>query len=224
MRHFVAAILGLFVAAGSVHATLINFDDGTQTSVIGDFYSPLGVTFSGATWQDNLHLHGSDGPNGLASTNAAPYNWTSATPVIATFSSPVAEVALTVIDLGQNGFTVNAYDAQIGGNLVGTITLFGADLGHGNDKRFTVDAASIFRVEMFQVFATSPDGVIVDDFRFGAAEAGGGGEDGGGAGVSVPEPITLALLIPALIGVGVARRWSAKSQSSASNDKEKNRG
>ena len=189
MRRFAFALLGLLAVAPG-HATLINFDDGSITNPIGGFYSPLGVAFSGATWQTNFGLAGVSGPLALASTNANAYKWDSSAPVIATFSSAMSTVSLTAIDLGEDGFTLNAYDAATGGNLVGTMTLFGIGLGNNNFQTLSVSASSIFRVEMFQALSASIDGVIVEDFRFQA----------------VPAPGTLGLLALGLIGGFATRR------------------
>jgi hypothetical protein len=200
MRRLISSMLGLFVVASPAHATLINFDDGTFTEVIGSFYSPLGVTFSGATWQDNLGLAGFSGHVALASTNANAYQWFSSTPVIATFSAAVSTVSLTVGDLGENGFILNAYDALTGGNLVSTTTRFGTELGHNQSQILNVGATSILRVELFQAQEISIDGVFVEDFRFAPP-----------SDAAAPEPGTFALLALGLIGSVVARRRPTKS-------------
>lgn len=132
MRLAGLAVLGSIALAGPAHATLIDFDDGVATSVIGGFYNALGVTFTGATWQSNLGLAGFSGPLGLGSTDANGYKYDGATPVIATFVFPVSTASVRVLDLGENGFMLNAYDAESGGNLVSTTTLFGVELGHNN--------------------------------------------------------------------------------------------
>lgn len=194
MRRLLLSILGLFVLAGpAASATLINFDDGIEKNAIGNFYSPLGVSFSGASWQTNFGLAGFSGRLALASTNSNPFKWDSSAPAIATFSTAATTASIVVLDLGENGFTLNAYDAAVGGNLVSSASLFGLGLGNNNFKTLSVSAASIFRLEMFQVFSASDDGVIVEDFRFAAAAA-------------VPEPETYAMLLAGLGLLGFAAR------------------
>ena len=88
---------------------------------------------------------------------------------------------------------MNAYDASIGGNLVGTTTRFGTGLGNNNFQVLSVNAASIFRVELFQARDISIDGVFVEDFQFAAP-------------VVVPGPGTLTLLTLGLLGSVVVWR------------------
>lgn len=182
------AVLGFMALACPVQATTINFDDGVATNTIGGFYSGLGVTFSGATWQSNLGLAGFSGALGLGSTNSNAYKYDSGTPVIATFSTAVNIASIVVIDLGENGFTLNAYDAPTGGNLVSTTTQFGIGLGNNNFQTLSVSAASIFRLEMFQAQDIGIDGVIVENFQF------------------APEPGTLAVMGAGLAWLGALRR------------------
>jgi hypothetical protein len=194
MRVPVLVVLCVLAVASPAHATLITFDDGIANGGIGSFYSSLGVTFSGATWRKNFGRTGSSGPLGLASIDPTPYNWDMTSPMIATFSSAISTASVVVLDLGQNGFTLNAYDNGTGGDLVSTVTLFG--VGTGNDKfqTLSVSAPSIFRVEMFQALSTSFEGVMLDDLRFTASE------------VVTPEPATLSLLALGLGGAALMRR------------------
>jgi hypothetical protein len=194
MRRFVLALFAMCSLAGHAGAaTLINFDDGVELSTIGSFYSAQGVTFSGATWQGNLGLNGFSGHLGLGSTNGNAFKWTNATPVVATFSTAVITASIGVLDLGENGFTINAYDAAVGGNLVDSVTRFGLELGNNNFQTLSVAGASIFRIEFFQVFSASADGVIVEDLRFSST-------------APVPEPATYAMLLAGLGLLGFAAR------------------
>ncbi len=108
--------------------------------------------------------------------------------MIATFSAAVNIASIVVIDLGENGFTLNAYDAPTGGNLVATATQFGIGLGNNNFQTLSVSAGTIFRLEMFQAQDIGIDGVIVENFQF------------------APEPGTLAVLGAGLAGLGALRR------------------
>lgn len=125
-----------FATTVTCQATTINFDDGTALSSVGSFYSGLGVTFSNATWDSNFGAAGSSGTLGIRATSNGGVDsnlfiWTSATPVIALFSSPVSSVGVRGLDVGDNGLRIDAYDAAVGGNLVGTMTVFGTGLGRG---------------------------------------------------------------------------------------------
>jgi PEP-CTERM motif len=200
MRSLTFVLLGLAALAAPVRATLINFDDGIATNPIGSFYSTLGVTFSNASWQTNFGLAGFSGPLGAGTIGADPYRSSSAAPIVATFATPKNSASVVILDLGDNGFTLNAYDATTGGSLVSSMTLFGIGLGNNNFQTLSVSAASILRLEMFQAQSISADGAIVEDLQFASS-------------TSAPEPGTWALLALGLCGGALIRRRQGESDA-----------
>jgi hypothetical protein len=96
--------------------------------------------------------------------------------------------SINVLDLGGNGFQLDAYDAAVGGTLLDFDQQFGVGLGVGNFGTLSVNGASILRLEFYQVVNTFSDGVALDNFQFQFAP--------------VPEPASM-LAWGLIAGVGV---------------------
>jgi PEP-CTERM motif len=183
-----AALLALSTAA--VHATDIDFDSGSNGAAVGSFYA--GLTFSGASFTSNFGLSGSSGPLGIASTTNN-YMFTAAQAITISFATAISSFGIDVIDLGSNGFTVEAYDAA--NTLLGSSTEFGPDVGVGHFDKVSVAYDGISSVRMFQALSTFGDGVLLDNLSYEAS-----------AVVAVPEPSTYALMALGLAGLGIAAR------------------
>ena len=116
-------------------------------------------------------------------------------PLIGVFDSPTSFVSLWGGDEGGPGgdidsWTLNVYDAVVGGNLVGTASS-GSWVGSPYIE-LIVSAASILR---FEAFHTGTEfGMGFDDLEFS----------------SVPEPATILLIGTGLIGLGVFGRKKFK--------------
>ena len=191
MRAAALTLAALLAAAAPAAATVIAFDDGAQDASIGGFYSGLGVTFAGASWQPNFGLVGFTGALGMASDNLAdPFRYDTDAPILASFATAMDVMSVGVLDLGENGFTLRAYDAAVGGNLIASATLYGIGLGNNNYQVMSLAAPGMLRVEMSQVLDFSADGVILESFSFS----------------TVPEPGTLGLLALGLAGIAGRRR------------------
>lgn len=186
----------LFAATVTCDAATINFDDGTNGSVVGSFYSGLGVTFSNASWTDNGGRTGSSGSlsiiatdNGGVSTN--PDQWTNVAPVVALFSSAVTSAGVRGIDVGENGLQIDAFDASVGGSLVDSMTVYGTtQYGVGEFFDLSVHAGSILRVEMYQPKNITDDGIFLEDFSFSGSAA-------------TPIPAALPLFVTGFGGLGL---------------------
>jgi hypothetical protein len=158
----------LLAAAGPAAATVVDFNDGIATDPIDDAYAFLGLTFSNAAWAAT-NLEGSSPPFALYSLNE-PFG--SIIPdtarVIGVFATPVDEVSITALDVGERGARIEAYDAEAGGALVGWDDAVGVGSGVGNYVRLVVAAAGIRRFELYQPFDIpgSGDGVQFDDLEF----------------------------------------------------------
>lgn len=175
-----------------VHAAFIAFDDGTPDSVVGSFYP--GVTFSNAQWTDNQGLAGGSGTLGIVPLvyDDTRHQWLEPHAIVATFGSPMSAVSIVGLEVGMNGLTLKAYDATVGGNVIGTATAYGVtEAGFGEFYPVGVTVPGIWRVEMFQPLDQYNDGIILDNFSFTQA---------------VPAPSALLLLMPGLAGVGALRR------------------
>ena len=210
-----ALLLGdLFVGMSQTQAATIaiDFNDGTQNTPIGAFYSGLGVIFQNGQWQNAL-LPPFDGINDqlgaslpfvLNAVNTAS-GFSSvideAHAIIGTFSTPVDALSILAGDVGVNGARINAYDAPVGGNLIGFDEFFGVGAGNGNFGTLTVNTPGIRRFELFQ--PTNPiisgDGLWFDDLSFTSAST------------PIPEPSTYLLFASGICGVLVYRWQRSKN-------------
>jgi len=179
-------------AANTASATLIDFDDGTAGLAVGSFYP--GVTFSNTQWTGNLGLPGGSGALGIIpiTYDGWEYHWLEPHAVVATFSAATSSVSIVGLDVGMNGLTLKAYDAAVGGNLIGSSTVYGVtEAGVGEFYTVGLSVPGIMRVEMFQPLDPYGDGILLDDFSYGTV---------------VPVPSSLLLLVPGLAGVRAIRR------------------
>lgn len=168
MKRFLAVVvmaLGWLMCAPALAQTVsLNFEDGTDSTAVGSFYSAQGVTFASAEWIGNFGLPGSSGALGIRYPGT--FQWGPATPVIATFSTPVSTVSVVGVDVGSDGLVMTAYDAAVGGTQVATQQVVGTGVGAGQFYTLTVAGANIRRVEISQITQVSGDGIILDDFSF----------------------------------------------------------
>jgi hypothetical protein len=174
-------------------AVTINFDDGNAGSIVGSYYSGLGVTFNNASWTTNFGSPGSSGSLGVNASNSG-FFFLKPNAIVANITSGASSVSITGIDVGFNGLRIDAYDALVGGNLVDYQQVFGTILGGGEFYTLTDSATLIMRVEMYQVQYVENDGVFLEDFSF----------------TPVPEPATIFLLCAGLAGLGLVGRRAKK--------------
>ncbi len=171
-------LLGLLLAASAINAqtNLINFDDGTQGSPIGSFYAARGVVVSNAVWMPNLDarslpFNGCSGQFVLFAQVGASAP-SSQTPLVFTFAQPVTFVAISASDIGLAGARLEAYDAEVGGNLIGSAQVIGTGVGFDIHRELEVTAEPIRRIHLFQPQPNGSDGVVWDNLRFFAPLAG----------------------------------------------------
>lgn len=200
-----AGAVCLALGTGNIaQAATIDFDNGTAGNSIGSFYADQGVTFSNATWQNFGPLAGVSPPLALASGNSEfPGVFSRLTPIVGVFSSAQTLLSIVGADIGAAGIRIDAYDAVVGGNLVGFDQFIGIKRGTGIFSTLSVEAASIRRFELYQVsdgFA-SGDGVALDNLTFQAT------------------PVPTPALLPGLIGLGISalrkRREAAEQANNA---------
>jgi hypothetical protein len=171
-------ILTLLIAAGIGRAqtNLIDFDDGVTNAPIDAFYASRGVVMSNAIWSPNVDVHGTpfNGCSGQFVLFAqvggtAP---TSQTPLVATFGIPLRFVAISASDVGVAGARLEAYDAEVGGNLIGSAQAIGTGVGFDIYRELEVAAIGIRRIHLFQPQPNGSDGVVWDNLRFAPAVPG----------------------------------------------------
>lgn len=193
MIRVICAVFGLLMSAAAVAVPVtIDFDDLGSGVTVGSHYASSGVTFVDAVTNSYGTLPGGSAPTGISHATSG-YRPQPSNPIEAIFSAVVSTVSLSGLDVGQNGFVMNAYDAISGGSLVDTATIFGSSSA-GVGEFFTLTlTGGIRRIEFSQVQNVYGDGVVFDNLVFDTA-------------VSVPEPATWLMLMLGLLGVRVVRR------------------
>jgi hypothetical protein len=187
---FTSLVVSLALAFPAIHAqaTDINFDNGPADTSVGSFYS--GLTFSGAAFTDNFGSFGTSGGLGIMSSSSF-YNWDSSAPITVTFATAVANFSIGVADLGNNGFTLQAFDAN--NVLLGTTTQFGTDEGSDNYQVLSAAFGYMTTIRMFQASNANPDSILLDNMTYTTV-------------TSVPEPGTYVLMALGLAGIGTISR------------------
>lgn len=204
-RHFVlfAALLLLIVSVAAIPAgastITLDFNDGANGGFVSDFYAPSGVTFSGNTQWSNFAStdEAAAGVDGLKITDFTGtfYQPKIDSPLVATFNTPISTFSIRGVNVGANGIRVEAYDSEVGGNLVAFDQVIGVGEGTANHPLITLPlgpSASVRRIVMYQPLSVMTEGVLFDNMSFKQ--------------VLVPEPATLAYLILSLLGVFALRR------------------
>ncbi|MEI6319878.1 MAG: hypothetical protein WCS09_15265 [Pseudomonadota bacterium] len=186
-----ATSLGL--AQSSIAATTINFDNFADQQNIN------GVDLGGVTVTNPSGVVEIYANNRFGVSNSSPGNAigsftgaSSINPMIFTFSAPTSFVTLFGGDGGgdTDSWTLTVYDAQVGGNMLGTIST--GDFNGSPYLGLTLSAASILRAEAN--WTGQAAGVGYDDLSF----------------TQVPLPAPALLLGAGLTGlIGMARRRKA---------------
>lgn len=170
---FAIMLLSTGTAATAGVPVLIDFDDGTGSlEPIDDYYASLGVVFENGLWNQNLVGEpGKSEPFVLQAVDSGtPFVsvFDEAHAIKARFPVPLDGVSVVALDVGLAGAEMKAYDAEVGGSVLGFDNIGGAGSGVGNFGTLTVTAPGIRRVELYQPFPNplSSDGVGFEDMQF----------------------------------------------------------
>ena len=206
-RHYVpiaaVVIISTILVSRADASIILNFNDGSNGAYVGNFYSASGVTFSANT-QWSIFISPGEAASGVSGLKIADiagtnYRPRSNTPLVATFSTPISDFSIRGVNVGGNGARIEAYDAAVGGNLIGFDENFGIGLGDTNHPLLSVTAepsTSIRRVHMFQPLDALNEGVLFDNMSF--------------TPIVVPEP-----MMPILIAISLASAfgiWRGRSR------------
>ena len=130
--------------ASTVSATLIH-----ESATLGPF-GIQGITFTNGGWVSNFGLPGSGGPLGLGDTITDQYRIPSSNPIVGVFNMAYDNVSISASDVGGNGVKLVAYDAVVGGSVVGMDQIIGVGFGFDNFGTLSIAASNIWRIELFQ--------------------------------------------------------------------------
>jgi len=75
-------------------------------------------------------------------------------------------VSILAFDVGENGARIDAYDAVVGGNLLGSDSFVGTSFGAGQFADLSVAAPGIRRFELYQLTNVPNDSVLFDNLTF----------------------------------------------------------
>ncbi len=163
----------------SVTCSTINFDklpdgtavDGTLSSgtafpgtAITNQYSSLGATFS----SNNKGVIASVGffDDATSNPNFIVGNANSFQPIVVNFASPVSQVTMQMISVGDSEVTITAYDAS--GAVLETKKIQNVGLAdaRGRQDSLTLTASNISKIEAKITKLNSIDGFGIDDLAF----------------------------------------------------------
>jgi hypothetical protein len=195
----VAASTVLAVCSAFATPTVINFDDGVDGTAVGNTYLALGVIASNVQF-DTFSCQGVCGPIGaLKVTNINDiYQPKVDNPMVFTFTNSVSFVSLYGVNVGANGYRLDAFDAEVSGNLIGFAENFGIGVGAQNNPLLSVSGSDIRRIEVYQPLSVAVEGALWDVLTFDVEGSG-----------QVPEPTSLALLGLGMTGLAFVRRRKA---------------
>jgi hypothetical protein len=181
----------------------IDFEDAVGHDVMLPPSHYLGVTITNGVWIRGANLpfgtfnQGSGGLGvdlGLSAIN----NWAFpgvTSPIVISFSAPVANVSIQAFDVGANGAQIRAFDAS--DLLLGTASAVGVGIGTGNHPLLSLSAINVSRLELIQHLYPSggSDGLGWDNLTFEPS--------------LLPGPSsTMVLLTGLALGLFSRHRWS----------------
>lgn len=190
----------LLAIAVNSNAAVIDFNDGTNGSAIGSFYSSQGVTFSNAAWDSFVSPdEASVGAGGLKLVSIIDeYVNKSNNPIVASFSSAINAFSIYGLNVGENGARIEAYDQS--GGLLGFDEAFGVSTGVDNHPFLSVSSSSdIYSIHLFQPASAITEGMLWDNMSYTIS--------------AVPEPSTYALMLGGLGLVGFMATRRKKQQA-----------
>ncbi|MCG3124004.1 MAG: hypothetical protein GIKADHBN_02443 [Phycisphaerales bacterium] len=182
----------------SVHATLVNFDDGwTNNTVIDTQYAGVGVTFSSpetfVAIRDMTTLGSGYNTTSFPNAAFAAFDGDVQGTLRIDFAAPASSVSFFAIDVGDSSRDAKAYDSF--NNLLETITVHNPGTGPGigiiDPVVFTVSGIAYVTFGQGAVYIHG-DGSLIDDLSF-----------------VIPAPGSAAVVAAGIFGIARRRRAPA---------------
>lgn len=186
------AFVGVTATQAAAVPTVIDFDSIADGATINAQFAAQGVTFAnavGSTW--SVSAPGTSGTKLISLSDS--FSPQQSNPIEALFANAQSMVSIVATNVGSEGAILKAFDALVGGNLVGSDSYTGTGAGVTEFDTLMVSGSGILRLELSQIGSGRSEGMLFDNLSFEAM-------------APVPLPAGLPLLLAGLGAFAVIGR------------------